>query len=240
MMPCNEWPVDTGCCDEWSTYSTEVQYRALNLAIQTLRMLTAYRVGGCPVTVRPCMLVDCSHGIGYYPQNWAGVWSNSGGVSPCEPTSEVVLPGPIGRVDEVLVDGVAVVGYTVHNGTKLVRTDGLAWPLTQDMSKDSSQVGTFAVTYLKGIVVDELGMWVAGIMACEFAKGCSGSKACRLPAGTTALLRAGVSITVTSGAFPGGKTGIREVDAWVMRYNPRGRVQESTIWTPETAVRGYV
>ena len=35
----------------------EVQDRAPGLASATLRRLTGYRVGGCPITVRPCMQV---------------------------------------------------------------------------------------------------------------------------------------------------------------------------------------
>ena len=49
------WPVDPACLGEkWDELDPEVQERATGLASATLRRLTGYRVGGCPVTVRPC------------------------------------------------------------------------------------------------------------------------------------------------------------------------------------------
>lgn len=49
------WPIDLACsAEEWARYSESVQERAKALAVQTIRRLTGYRVGGCPVKVRPC------------------------------------------------------------------------------------------------------------------------------------------------------------------------------------------
>src|SRR5262245_23190612 len=50
------WPVDHACLGEdwWTTYDQMTRARADALAIQTLRSLTGYRVGGCPITLRPC------------------------------------------------------------------------------------------------------------------------------------------------------------------------------------------
>lgn len=48
------WPIDPACkTEEWNALNEVDQRRALALASSTLRRLTGYRVGGCPVTIRP-------------------------------------------------------------------------------------------------------------------------------------------------------------------------------------------
>lgn len=230
-LPDQCWPVDEGCCAEFGSYPVTVRNRAKALATQTLRMLTGYRVGGCPVTVTP--RVYCStHGWWYAARpispffpvaNTSGAWVNNGCV--CGTFERVTLPGPVGRVDEVKVAGVALTNtaYEVVNGRHLVRTDDISWP---------AELDTVQVTYLRGIPVDGLGAYAAGVLACEYAKACSGAK-CRLPAGVTEVVRQGVAYTIATGAFPDGRTGIREVDAYLMRWNPNGLRADSTVWTPD-------
>jgi hypothetical protein len=229
-LPDSCWPVDEGCCSDFDTYPPQVQARAKALATQTLRALTGYRVGGCPITLtleRPCQYTH-GHAIGLVPftptVTSTGAWVNNG--CPCGTLNEVTLPGPIGRVDEVVVDGVALDtdAYVVRDGERLVRVDGEKWPAERDK---------ITVTYLRAIPVDGLGAYAAGILACEYAKACSGAKGCRLPSGVTEITRQGVTMTITSGAFPDGKTGIREVDAFVMRWNPNGLKSAPTVWTPD-------
>jgi hypothetical protein len=239
------WPVDEGCCDAFADYDPSVQERAKALATQTLRALTAYRVGGCPITVRPCKrgCVGASSswlysGGTFFPTLWAGVWTNSCGCAnpdcSCGPLEELVLPAPVGRVDSVLVDGVTLpaTSYRVDNGDRLVRLDGGLWPACQDMDKAPTEVGTMAVTYLNSYPVDGLGAYAAGVLACEYAKACSGKK-CSLPAGVTDITRRGISMTITTGAFPGGVTGIREVDSYLMRWNPNHLTMAPRVWSPD-------
>lgn len=235
------WPVDEGCCDTFDNYSPSVQARAKALAGQTLRTLTAGRVGGCAITVRPCSAAYCD-GAGVYwedgylrPINWNGIWTNMacGCLNACYHGSGIKLQGPVGRVDQVIVDGVPLDpdDYYVH-GSTLIRTDGGQWPTSQNMDLPTTEPGTFAVTYLRAHPVDGLGAYVAGILACEFAKACSGAKGCRLPSSVTEITRAGVSMTIASGAFPGGVTGIREVDAYIASWNPSHVQARSSVWTP--------
>ena len=81
------WPVDPACLgDAWDTLDPTVQERATLLAGETLRRLTGYRVGGCPVTVRPCKATCANtvflpyYGGGYTPHiNAGGYWVNSCG-----------------------------------------------------------------------------------------------------------------------------------------------------------------
>jgi hypothetical protein len=242
-MDC-EWTIDDGCLGEdWATYDTDVQLRASTLAVDTLRRLTGFRVGGCPVTVRPVLQSDCcfipsyDQPTGFGPGiNINGDWVNNCGNRRGHLANEVVLPPPVGRVDEVKVDGIVVASsnYRVDNGNHLTwqGVGNAPWPKDQDVTRPDSEEGTFAVTYLRGYPVDSSGAYAAGLLANEFAKACSGKK-CRLPAGVQTIVRQGITMEITSGAFPGGLTGIREVDAWTALWNPRHAVQPTTVWSPD-------
>lgn len=248
------WPVDAACFeDAWDNYDDDVKTRSVMFASLTLRRLTGYRVGGCPVTVRPCK-ASCWGGYlpsfyvmqgaygsfaGYWPHiNEAGYWVNSCGHAQdcsCSALCEVELPGPVGRVDAVKVDGVAVVPSKYRaDGNRLVWTDPGAcpWPICQDLSKPDTVSGTFSVTYLNGYPVDSIGAYAAGVLANEYAKACTGGQ-CRLPTGVTSIARQGVSFTVASGAFPGGLTGIREVDGFIAMWNPKGKTEGPRVWSPD-------
>lgn len=232
VLPETCWPVNTSCCPDWDTYDLETRQFAEAMAGQTLRSLTAYRVGGCPVTVRPC-LESCTpdrfitapvYG-GFSPHvNPLGAWVNGCGcVRDCSCTRLCVvrLPAPVGWVGEVRLDGqvLPASAYRVDNGNELVRTDGGCWPSCQRMDAPDTEDGTFSVTYLNAHLVDTTGAYAAGVLACEFAAACSGGD-CRLPPNVTELSRQGVTMTIEPGVFPNGVTGIREVDAYVRRWNP--------------------
>lgn len=237
------WELDRSCCSEWDNYPQATQDRADALAMGTLRALTGYRVGGCPITVRPCRS-RCSSAIdslmfgwNAMPVNWSGSWFNCMCLGPtcgCGALCEIELPGPVGDIEEVLVDGVALApsAYRVDDARRLVRIDGQCWPDCQDLAKDITEVGTFAVTYTQGVMVDELGLYAAGLLACEYVRACSGGK-CRLPSGVTDLSRQGVNMRIE--AFPSGLTGIREVDAYITIHNPNRLTQPSQVWIPGQA-----
>jgi hypothetical protein len=215
--------------------------------VATMRSLTAYRVGGCPITVRPCRArcwptVEGSWaGPVFTPFIYAGNWVNSCGCNSdhcsCAALCKAALPPPVGPVGEVKVDGAVLppAAYTVQDRW-LVRTDGGCWPYCQDLTDPDTAPGTFAVTYLRGAPVDALASSAAGVLACEFAKACSGAN-CRLPSGVTSVVRAGVAYEVGAAAFPSGFTGIREVDAVIRLWNPKG-IRPWLIWSPDTGVNG--
>jgi hypothetical protein len=215
---------------------------AVAYATQSLRTLTGFRVGGCPITVRPCS-ISCFTASGLYSSGWTpyiniyGNWVNGCcGDTDCGHlgTAKIVLPGPVGEVVEILIDGVALDPdlYRVDNGDELIRLDGQPWPAVQDMLLTPDDVGTFAVTYLRGTPVDGLGARVAGILACEFAQAIQGLN-CALPANVTSITRQGVSMEIGVGVFPGGVTGIREVDAYIERWNPGHLRAPVKIWSPD-------
>lgn len=260
-LPVSCWPVDWGCADQaWlDDLDADVRARSEAMATQVLRSLTSYQVGGCPITVRPCgkgcgsggTYVDApvtganSAALGVRVGPWwasidiDGQWINTacGCSTPecsCRFVPEVWLPAPVGGVVEVVVDGVVLSAddYRVDNGNRLVRLDGQTWPKCQDMTAAADAEGAFSVTYYNNFLPDGLASWIAGIMAVEFAKSCTGGK-CRLPSGVQSISRLGVQMEIPSGMFDQGLTGIREVDSWLRLWNPYQLKSPSSVWSPD-------
>jgi hypothetical protein len=238
------WPVDPACLtDDWLGLDQEVRDRALALASETLKRLTGYRVGGCPITVRPCQRGGCWDtfipGGPFTPVNWAGRWSNCHCGGNCATNCEVKLPPPVGEIVEVKVDGavVNVADYAIQSNV-LVYTGGgdCAFPRIQDLSLPDTEVGTFSVTYLNAYPVDANGAYAAGVLAVEFAKACTTGK-CKLPPEVVEVVRNGVSFSITPGSFPGGYTGLRAVDTYIALWNPEGRSQPVRVWSPDSGMR---
>jgi hypothetical protein len=175
------YPTET----DWSCYGTAEEIAALNetikarseaLAWYTLARLTAYRIGVCPTTIRPCA-AGCNPmgswmeapvagggtgglplrtiGSSFTPHLTGGNWVNSCGCRTsdcsCSSLSEVLLPGPVGDIESVRIDGITLdrTDYRVDNGYRLVRTDGGVWPACQDMAAASgpSAYSSFSGTY---------------------------------------------------------------------------------------------
>jgi hypothetical protein len=241
------WPIDDTCLPpEWDTLDEPTKDRSIAFASATLHRLTGYRVGGCPVTVRPCRssCTDTSvlpsywyYGGHFLPHIAAGgVWVNSCGCTTdcsCEELCEVSLPPPVGEVQEVVVDGTLITDYVVSGNKVTWVGDGeCPWPTCQDLTLPDTEVGTFSITYLNSWPVDGLGAYAAGILAGEFAKACTGTK-CRLPANVTTVSRQGITYDVAAGTFPNGTTGIREVDAFIGMWNPSALRQQTRVWSPD-------
>lgn len=259
------WPVDTSCLPDWDRltdpdqpagednpplYSDGEKARATALAQQALRMLTGYRVGGCPVSIRPCQsghalptfrtnpVAGGGGSTPWHPVSLGGHWLNIGcghaGACSCTSLAEVRLYGEVSSVQEVRVDGVALDAdaYQLYAGGLLVRTDGGRWPLRQNMAAPDTERGTWSITYTPGLPVDGTAAAMAGVMAGEFLKACT-DQSCRLPAPAVQIVRQGVTLTLGVGAFPEGKTGIREVDAWLEAVNPHQHASPSTVWSPD-------
>lgn len=239
---CVPWVMDTSCCDEWDSLDPALQARAEVLAWDVLRVLTAGRVGSCPVTVRPCLGPPCTvcnpGGTWMIPFIRDGNWYDQiCGSDPCscERLCEIVLPGLAAMLTEVRLDGevLPLEAFRIDNGNRIVRTDGQCWPSCQNMNAPLGDPATLGITYIPGIVPDAAGLWAAGVLACEFSKACSGAK-CRLPSSVTSIARQGVAFTVSSGMFDNG-TGIREVDAYLHAVNPNGLKVPPMVWSPDVS-----
>lgn len=230
-----------------------VQQRALAemFGWTTLQVLSGHQIGICPVMVRPCKKscrfgtyyvapASGSGGSSFTPHlvngQWVNSWCGDRFDCSCSSVEEVVLPGPVGAVVEVKIDGIALpdTAYRVDNGNRLVRTDGEGWPYCQDMSAADSEEGTFSVTYIQGAAPDPLVDYAAGILAEEFYKSIIGDKKCRLSSTVTAVTRQGVSYEMTRGLFENGRTGIPEVDSILSRFNPYSLKTRPVIASPDS------
>lgn len=222
---------------------------ALSLGWTTLQSLSAFQISICPVTIRPCKK-SCAYGsyfvapvqLGsglapFWPYVRNGQWFNStcGHWNDCGCTTirEVTLPGPVGEVVEVVIDGEILdpESYRVDNGNRLVRQDGELWPACQDFNLPMGEVGTWSVTYSHGATADILVRYAAGVLASEYLASMQG-RDCRLPSGTTNIVRQGITIEVQTDLFES-LTGIPEVGAVIMRYNPYGQRMPSRVFSPD-------
>lgn len=261
---------DWACADpEWvAGLDPEVKARAEMLAWSTLASLSGYQFSTCPITVRPCAagcltpgtyqvspalaLAGTYAGIrptsrsGFTPHIGVnGQWVNSCGCASgdcsCTALCEAILPGPVGAITEVRLDGAVLdpSAYRVDNGNRLVRTDGECWPRCQDMAAAVTEEGTFAVTYYLGVAPNALLDFAAGVLAKEYALACLGDE-CRLPSNVTAITRQGVSYQMNADPFVNGFTGIDEVDAVLRIYNPNGLRMAPVIASPDARPRSRV
>lgn len=227
-MTCT-WEPDTTCLEEkWESYDPEVQERALMLATTSLQMLTSYRVGTCPITIRPCPTVSRC-GCDWNPHIHNGVWVNSClHRTPCAPLSEIDLPGPVGYIESLRIDGVDIdfttADWRLDNGHLLVwqGTGPSPIPSYQNLNLPDTEVGTWSITYSRSYPVGPDARIAVGKLAVEFAEACKPKGKCSLPRGVTNVVRNGVSFTIEAGLFPGGLTGIQEADVFILKWTPAG------------------
>lgn len=234
---------------EWFTLTDAMRDRGRVLASRTMERLTGHRVGVCPVTIRPCRVhtgnceFDAGSLTGVGVVNWAGQWTNQGCSRGCAYRCELPLPAPVGRVDQVKVNGLVLDPgeYRVDDGYLLTWTgDGeCPFPFGQNIAAPDDQPGTMSVTYVNAHLPGPDGVAAAAVLALEYALACSGRK-CRLPDGVTTIVRQGISMTLTPGSFPDGKTGIREVDAYLGVWNPYGLLTASQVWSPDLTTNRVV
>lgn len=223
----------------------------------TMQMLSAYQIALCAVQVRPCAArwigsyevapTTGPDGAPFFPMvmpggNWINVVCTNhgpfGGNCMCEWVPKITLPGPIGGITEIMIDG-AVLAPTAYRveGNQVIRQDGQQWPFHQNMALAAGQVGTFTVTYFRGSVPDNLVNSAAGIMANEYYLGLTNDKACRLPRGTQTIVRQGITIQIDKDWFENGSTGIVEVDMVLRRFNPYRQKTPSFVMSPDSLSR---
>lgn len=235
------WEADPACLGTaWEALLPEEQQRALMLATSSLQMLTYYRVGTCPVTIRPCP-VKPPCGCEWTPHLTDGQWSNDCLCkSTCKPLSEVDIPGPVGYIESVMIDGVVIDvtsgDFRLDDGHLLVwQGDGASpFPETQDLNKPDSEVGTWSITYSRSYPVLADGRIAVAYLAMEFAKACIPKAKCSLPRGVTSVVRNGVSFSVEAGLFPNGLTGIDIVDQYILKWAPAGSpIKSAVVFNPK-------
>lgn len=265
--PTTDWSCYPGYPDAapYSELTAAVKARSEMLAWMTLQSLTGLQAGNCPIAVRPCA-AGCGTGGTWFvapvisaslagtgignpgsflnPYIANGVWFNGCGCGVgdgcgCSRLSEALLPGPVGAIHEVRIDGqvIAPSSYRVDNFDRLVRTDGGTWPMCQDMAAGPDEEGSFIVTMTQGWAPDDALNFAAGQLAAEYVKACNGDKKCRLPRNVSNIVRAGTTIEIDRDAWRSG-TGIPEVDDVIRAYNPYALKSAPVIVTPETLNAG--
>lgn len=151
---------------------------------------------------------------------------------------EILLPVyPIVSITQVKVDGVVVPpsSFRILDDRWLARVDGLAWPSSQDLSKDSTEVGTFEVIPVFGAVPPPAGRAAAAAYACQIAKACSADSSCSLPARTQQVVRQGLSARTLDpdDYIENGKTGVNEADRFIRAINPNRLQERPSILSPD-------
>jgi hypothetical protein len=246
----------------WATPETADRMEiAEAYAWMSLASLTGWQIGMCPIVVRPCAagcqapgtymvapVLTSGNFAGVRPGSFSrlapyvspsGAWVNSclcrSNDCGCAALCEAILPGPVGGVVEVWVDGQFLdpAAYRVDNGNRLVRLDGGCWPSCQDLSQDALGPDAFSVKYYLGAAPNNVILWAIGKLANEFFKACNGGD-CALPGNAISVARSGVSIQLEPGMFPGGRTNVPEADALIDIYNPFGLRATPVIASPDT------
>lgn len=246
------WPVDAGCFDDqWeSDFDDAIQTRAVALASSTLQRLTGYRVGNCTTLLRPCShWIGCISRVSEYrhwaghpqwmtPYNWGGVWYNACGCvnNACghTATNTIWLPKPMGGIVSVTLGGEILVEGTDYwvQGNALMTIGDVVWPLTQDLTKPPTDPSAFVIEFYNCVRPDGTAAYACAVLAMQYARACTGKGTCTLPKSVISIVRQGVSYTLPTGSFPGGETGIREVDAFIALYNPKHRIQAPQAYVP--------
>jgi hypothetical protein len=233
LEPCG-WNVEVceDCCTQEVSGLDPAQWESIQAAaVSFLWKATGKQYGLCENTYRPCRR-NCDGtswgwpvGVPFIPWRVNGQWTNlSCGSCPGEcgcggPVSEIRIPSTAAvtgiRVDGADLDPEATV--MVYDRYRIVRADGGEWPTCQNLAAPDDEAGTWSVTVQQGLPVPDGGEWIAGVLACEFAKACLGSKDCRLPRNVSQLARQGVTVVFEQFAnLPDMLTGLFEVDAWIV------------------------
>lgn len=243
------WPVeDPLCCPCWNAANPAMKEQAILWASEILHARTGRQFGACEITVRPCGNQPCGNGMVNWfgfnwnggiwtPYIWNGVWYNCAcpGLCSCDPRCQVMLSGPVAEVVEVKIDGVVVdpSAYRVDDYKWLVRQDGECWPECADQNVPAGEVGSFEVTYKRGMPVPLALLQMAAILACEYVKRCTGDDSCRLGSRVVAMSRQGVDFQFVplDQLLTHGLTGVDEVDQMILAYNPAGLTHRLRVYS---------
>lgn len=234
-----------------------IQSGAEDLAVQVMWALSGRQFGINDVTIRPCRTERSFDGMmgrwgreGYgdfggfdgglltsYLLSWEGDlgWVNLpcgcvGGQCRVSGPRMIHLPGPAQSVSDVTVNGVSLDSSTYTLEGNLLYRVGARWPY-QDLSRPAGERGTWSVTYQKGIPVPDGVAQLTGQLALEMLNAIKAPTKCRLPRNVVAVTRNGVSYQVYDPTtfYAAGKTGLPEIDLWLMGVNPNHIMQAPSV-----------
>jgi hypothetical protein len=260
--PCADWTTPeevVECCPGASGTDAAEYEDAVAAASELLYLFSARQFSGlCERTVRPCSSgLEC--GVQILSRGHVVTWDGSIWIGPegapscsCSGVSRVVLPNwPVVEIEQVLIDGdvVPASGYRLDGKRYLTRMrdaegNRQSWPRCQALDLDSSEDGTFEVTYTFGQEPPVSGVQAANQLACQIRLACASTAGaadtdCILPSGVTRITRQQVAIDFAafrSWGFKRGegwRTGMALVDVFLNAYNPSGLRSRPLIWSPD-------
>lgn len=239
---------DTPTADEQAAYDAALatQNAAEDTAVHILWSLSGRQFGVCDATARPCPtswvasvvnygLTEDLYGWGrmpvFYGGTWVGLPCGCAGRCAVSGPRVVHLPGPVQSVTMVTVAGAVLDSdaYQVE-GDALHRRDGHAWP-GQDLGRPLGEPGTWSVDYRRGTPVPPGVDRFVGALANEFINAACGNKdACRVPVKTRQMSGRGGSFEFDASFFlDKGRTGLDEVDRWLVAANPNRLAEPSAV-----------
>lgn len=255
-----DWPVSYSACEDLKEYLDEAgrpeqQHTFEAMATHLLWEWTGRRFGTDIVTIRP-EPADCVPPPTYQSQDYLRSFLpfRLGGAlhdvvcGICGPycthtsgTPAIRLPGNVHRVHQVTINGkvLPLGAYRLINHSVLQLTGRtspagpdvpLVFPAVQDLSRPTTEEGTWEIRYAQGVPVPEGGQVAAGVLALELAKAACMDRDCALPARLQSVTRQGVTVQVQDDfdEMQEGRTGIWLVDSWV-----------ASIRKPRQAARAY-
>lgn len=115
--------------------------------------------------------------------------------------------------------------YRIENGKYLVRTDRACWNMLSGLS----------INYIAGVNAPEAGRQAAIRLANEFILANTSPNECRLPERVTSISRQGVDYTLldTQDFLQNGRTGIYEIDLFIMAANPNKAKKKPRVFSPD-------
>lgn len=232
---CSDWITlaDLGDCGCSTAPNPQVVSQSITTASQILYLLSGQQFPGeCTDIVRPC---NC-HGCGglpvpmHFPSGWRNVCGGCGGYCGAGGASILLPNRPVISVEEVTIDGEPFTDFRLDSPGWLIRTDGGDWPSCQDITLDTTEAGTWEVSYTYGKVPPTALRFAAVVFATELVKACQGETTCRIPAGAVSMQRQGITYDFDIGL---GKIGLFEVDRVIEAFNRHGVARRARVYSPD-------
>lgn len=124
----------------------------------------------------------------------------------------------------VTIDGVPLsnTAFRLDSWRYVTRTDGLHWPVNNDLTKADTEDGTWSITIGFGMAPPQPGVTACAVLAAELTKHVLGDQKCSLPLRVTNVSRQGVTYSLADvmSLLDKNRTGLYAVDLFLQTYNP--------------------
>jgi hypothetical protein len=246
-------PTEQAAYDE----ALAIQSGSEDVAVAVLWALSGRQYGLNDVTVRPCRSersfgMGSTSGLGYrdgYAYGGLGsvfwnmfIWNGDdwladgslgcGCVGQCRVSGPrmIHLPGPAQTITSVTINGTVQDASTYTLEGDVLYRIGAVWPF-QDLGRPAGERGTWTVEYQRGIPVPNGVAQLTGQLALEMFNAVKAPAKCRLPRNVVATSRNGVTYQVYDPTtfYEAGKTGMPEIDLWLMSVNPNHIMQAPSV-----------